>query len=218
MQLPNSAYLDNPNLIIINREQMITEELNFEKFSVGGEALNTTVLDAISHFLSDSHINGYHITLVSGYRSLSYQKELFRHSISDKIKAGYGYGEAKKITLAYSQLAGASEHHTGLALDLIDTEYLDQRKDLYADVDQLASQQWLINHANNYGFVLRYPRDKEVNTGINYEPWHFRFVGVENAEYMAKYNLSLEEYVNKIKQNQRLKLWIRTQYNQSERL
>lgn len=218
MQLPNSAYLDNPNLIIVNCSQMVEEELLFEKFSVGGETLNTSLLDAMSRLLSDSEMNGYHITLVSGYRSISYQKQLFSHSVSDKVKLGYSYEEAKKMVLAYSQMAGASEHHTGLAVDLIDSEYLNQRKDLYDDVDQLPSQQWLMDHASAYGFVLRYPKDKVSSTRINYEPWHFRFVGLENAEYMSNHHLSLEEYVNQIKQNQRLNLWIHTQYNNQERL
>ena len=64
------------------------------------------------------------------------------------------------MTLSYSQMPGSSEHHTGLAVDIIDTAFLNDRQDLYDDVDQLISQQWLINHAVDYGFILRYPKTK----------------------------------------------------------
>lgn len=162
---------------------------------------------------SEAEKNGFRFTLVSGYRSIAYQKNLFDQSVQRHRDAGYSLEQAQNMTLSYSQMPGSSEHHTGLAVDIIDTAFLNDRQDLYDDVDQLISQQWLINHAVDYGFILRYPKTKVNWTGINYEPWHFRFVGQENAIYMTKNGLSLEEYIEDLTTNSKSHLWFRTQYN-----
>lgn len=213
MNFPNSGALDNPNLIVVNQQHPIQEELKFERFLIGKETINTSIVDSLSRLFSEAEKNGFRFTLVSGYRSIAYQKSLFDQSVQRHRDAGYSLEQEQNMTLAYSQLPGSSEHHTGLAVDIIDTAFLNDRQDLYDDVDQLISQQWLINHAVDYGFILRYPKAKVNWTGINYEPWHFRFVGQENAVYMTKNGLSLEEYIERLTTNSKLNLWFRTQYN-----
>jgi len=213
MNFPNSGALDNPNLIVVNQQHPIQEELKFERFLIGKETINTSIVDSLSRLFSEAEKNGFRFTLVSGYRSIAYQKSLFDQSVQRHRDAGYSLEQAQNMTLAYSQLPGSSEHHTGLAVDIIDTAFLNDRQDLYDDVDQLISQQWLINHAVDYGFILRYPKAKVNWTGINYEPWHFRFVGQENAVYMTKNRLSLEEYIERLTTNSKSHLWFRTQYN-----
>ena len=213
MNFPNSGALDNPNLIVVNQQHPIQEELKFERFLIGKETINTSIVDSLSRLFSEAEKNGFRFTLVSGYRSIAYQKSLFDQSVQRHHNAGYSLEQAQNMTLAYSQLPGSSEHHTGLAVDIIDTAFLNDRQDLYDDVDQLISQQWLINHAVDYGFILRYPKTKVNWTGINYEPWHFRFVGQENAIYMTKNGLSLEEYIEDLTTNSKSHLWFRTQYN-----
>lgn len=213
MNFPNSGALDNPNLIVVNQQHPIQEELKFERFLIGKETINTSIVDSLSRLFSEAEKNGFRFTLVSGYRSIAYQKNLFDQSVQRHRDAGYSLEQAQNMTLAYSQLPGSSEHHTGLAVDIIDTAFLNDRQDLYDDVDQLISQQWLINHAVDYGFILRYPKAKVSWTGINYEPWHFRFVGQENAVYMTKNGLSLEEYIECLTTNSKSHLWFRTQYN-----
>lgn len=213
MNFPNSGALDNPNLIVVNQQHPIQEELKFERFLIGKETINTSIVDSLSRLFSEAEKNGFRFTLVSGYRSIAYQKSLFDQSVQRHRDAGYSLEQAQNMTLAYSQLPGSSEHHTGLAVDIIDTAFLNDRQDLYDDVDQLISQQWLINHAVDYGFILRYPKTKVNWTGINYEPWHFRYVGQENAVYMTKNGLSLEEYIERLTTNSKSYLWFRTQYN-----
>lgn len=213
MNFPNSGVLDNPNLIIVNQQHPIQKELKFERFLIGKETINTSIINSLSRLFSEAEKNGFRFTLVSGYRSIAYQKNLFDQSVQRHRDAGYSLEQAQNMTLSYSQMPGSSEHHTGLAVDIIDTAFLNDRQDLYDDVDQLISQQWLINHAVDYGFILRYPKTKVNWTGINYEPWHFRFVGQENAIYMTKNGLSLEEYIEDLTTNSKLHLWFRTQYN-----
>lgn len=213
MNFPNSGVLDNPNLIVVNQQHPIQKELKFERFLIGKETINTSIINSLSRLFSEAEKNGFRFTLVSGYRSIAYQKNLFDQSVQRHRDAGYSLEQAQNMTLAYSQMPGASEHHTGLAVDIIDTAFLNDRQDLYDDVDQLISQQWLINHVVDYGFILRYPKTKVNWTGINYEPWHFRFVGQENAVYMTKNGLSLEEYIEDLKTNSKSHLWFRTQYN-----
>lgn len=213
MNFPNSGALDNPNLIVVNQQHPIQEELKFERFLIGKETINTSIVDSLSRLFSEAEKNGFRFTLVSGYRSIAYQKSQFDQSVQRHRDAGYSLEQAQNMTLAYSQLPGSSEHHTGLAVDIIDTAFLNDRQDLYDDVDQLISQQWLINHAVDYGFILRYPKTKVNWTGINYEPWHFRYVGQENAVYMTKNGLSLEEYIERLATNSKSHLWFRTQYN-----
>ena len=213
MNFPNSGALDNPNLIVVNQQHPIQEELAFERFLIGKETINTSIVDSLSRLFSEAEKNGFRFTLVSGYRSIAYQKNLFDQSVQRHRDAGYSLEQAQNMTLSYSQMPGSSEHHTGLAVDIIDTAFLNDRQDLYDDVDQLISQQWLINHAVDYGFILRYPKTKVNWTGINYEPWHFRFVGQENAIYMTKNGLSLEEYIEDLTTNSKSHLWFRTQYN-----
>lgn len=213
MNFPNSGVLDNPNLIIVNQQHPIQKELKFERFLIGKETINTSIINSLSRLFSEAEKNGFRFTLVSGYRSIAYQKNLFDQSVQRHRDAGYSLEQAQNMTLSYSQMPGSSEHHTGLAVDIIDTAFLNDRQDLYDDVDQLISQQWLINHAVDYGFILRYPKTKVNWTGINYEPWHFRFVGQENAIYMTKSGLSLEEYIEDLTTNSKSHLWFRTQYN-----
>lgn len=213
MNFPNSGVLDNPNLIIVNQQHPIQKELKFERFLIGKETINTSIINSLSRLFSEAEKNGFRFTLVSGCRSIAYQKNLFDQSVQRHRDAGYSLEQAQNMTLSYSQMPGSSEHHTGLAVDIIDTAFLNDRQDLYDDVDQLISQQWLINHAVDYGFILRYPKTKVNWTGINYEPWHFRFVGQENAIYMTKNGLSLEEYIEDLTTNSKSHLWFRTQYN-----
>lgn len=213
MNFPNSGVLDNPNLIIVNQQHPIQKELKFERFLIGKETINTSIINSLSRLFSEAEKNGFRFTLVSGYRSIAYQKNLFDQSVQRHRDAGYSLEQAQNMTLSYSQMPGSSEHHTGLAVDIIDTAFLNDRQDLYDDVDQLISQQWLIDHAVDYGFILRYPKTKVNWTGINYEPWHFRFVGQENAIYMTKNGLSLEEYIEDLTTNSKSHLWFRTQYN-----
>jgi D-alanyl-D-alanine carboxypeptidase len=87
-----------------------------------------------------------------------------------------------------------------LAVDIVDSNWLETGKGLIPEYDTQPSQHWLIDNMTDYGFILRFPKGKEAETGIEYESWHFRYVGTENAKYLEKYDLSLEEYIQLLKE------------------
>ena len=130
--------------------------------------------------------NHIFLTAVSGYRSYFRQKEIYDQSL---LKNG------KLYTKKYIGKPGQSEHQTGLAIDLSTPSINNVLEDNLIDT---AEGIWLNNHSYNFGFIIRYPLGKESITGYNYEPWHFRFVGLYAAKKIYKRKITLEEYLNLI--------------------
>lgn len=122
----------------------------------------------------------------STYRSVKRQKELFDESVQKYLKQGKSEEEAEKLTLEYINKPGGSDHNLGLAVDF---NYVDN------SFAKTSEYKWLLKNAENYGFILRYPEDKEDKTKIAYESWHWRYVGEEHAKRMNELNMCLEEYV-----------------------
>lgn len=137
--------------------------------------------------------DGMAIIPLSGYRTYQEQLDIYEYNIKLHIAEGMSEEAAREYTLRFVALPGTSEHQYGRSIDVtIDgtTNHSFQKTD---------QGKWLIEHAHEFGFVLRYPEDKEDITGIAYEPWHLRYVGLETADYMHKYDLCLEEYVSYVK-------------------
>lgn len=131
---------------------------------------------------------GFNIIIDSGYRSFLYQQKIFDKEVEDK-----GIDEAKNLVA----LPGSSEHQSGLAFDIA---YLNDG--IYDDnvIEEDKEVKWMLENAYKFGFILRYPKGKEKITRFNFEPWHYRFVGVGLATILNNYNLTLEEYhINKNK-------------------
>ena len=124
-------------------------------------------------------IDGYNIIAVSTYRPYEYQEKIYNDYV---IKKGKYYADLA------SARAGYSEHQTGLAVDVADLS-LD-----YDNFEKTKEFKWIKNNAHKYGFILRYPKAKFHITGFKYEPWHYRYVGVNIATYIYKNNITLEEY------------------------
>lgn len=116
---------------------------------------------------------------------------MFENKIKDFIGQGYTRKEAKKKAGTVVALPGTSEHEIGLAVDIVDVKY----QLLEENQEKTETQKWLMKNCWKYGFILRYPKDKQKITGVIYEPWHYRFVGKENAKMIMKNNLCLEEYL-----------------------
>ena len=112
--------------------------------------------------------------------------------------------EALDRTKDYLTEPGHSEHHTGLALDIVDEEWIVAGNGLIPEYDTQASQQWMMETMTDYGFILRYPAKKEEITDIQYESWHFRYVGEENAHYIVEHDLVLEEYIERLEMREEL--------------
>jgi zinc D-Ala-D-Ala carboxypeptidase len=133
------------------------------------------------------------IWISSGYRSPEKQDVLFNQEIQTYYKTGLDYSSSVSKAEKSVARAGYSEHNTGLALDF---------NGVLDNFDTDPAFQWLQKHAQEYGFILRYPKDKQELTKIKYEPWHYRYVGVDNAKKMKELGMCLEEYINYLKENQ----------------
>jgi len=158
-------------------------EGNFHQFKDASlkPMLRSDIKEYVDKLINDAQGLGLPIIVDSGYRSYNYQQVVLDALIKEKGD------EAFKLVA----LPGASEHQTGLAIDFAYYEngiYNDDVKE--NDKEAI----WLKNNAWKYGFILRYPKGKENVTGYNFEPWHFRFVGLKLAKYLFKNDLTLEEY------------------------
>lgn len=129
------------------------------------------------------------VNIVAGYRTKDYQQKLYDNAVTTKGKA---HAES------YIALPGHSEHHTGLAVDL-DTYYADTGAS--GDFDGRGKYAWVEEHAWQFGFTRRYPENKVHFTGIAYEPWHFRYVGIPHAYAMKQNDQCLEEYLEFLREH-----------------
>lgn len=179
-------------LILVNRDH-ITAELNPELATVGNIQVDARIADAVEQFLVAAQALDSAEHLISGYRSVAYQEQVYEGYVQQEMATGLSREEAEKKVQTYSQPAGASEHQTGLAIDMSTVDSLNQSDPaLVEKVKALAPQ---------YGFVLRFSDTTQDETGIGYEDWHYRYVGKESAAYMTEHNLSLEAYLDLLKEN-----------------
>lgn len=136
-------------------------------------------------------MDGINLTMVSAFRDIDLQTRNFNNKKNYYINNGMSEADAYAKTATIIAVPGTSEHHTRLALDILSTEY----SSLTADFDKTAAYKWLTEHCTEYGFILRYAKDKTDVTKIIYEPWHYRFVGIENAKKITASGLCYEEYL-----------------------
>ncbi len=130
--------------------------------------------------------DGVELVPISGYRSVERQTRNFENKIQKYIDDGYGEIEATQMAATIILPPGTSEHNAGLAMDICS---------LYESFENTEEFEWLSENAADYGFILRYPKDKQDITKIIYEPWHWRYVGVEAAKEMKASGECLEEYL-----------------------
>ncbi|MCR4594591.1 MAG: M15 family metallopeptidase [Clostridiales bacterium] len=134
---------------------------------------------------------GVPLNLVSAYRSISLQDRLFTRSVNTYLGQGYSKEQAIKKANYSRTFTGTSEHNIGLGFDILQSG----NYTLSESFDQTAQFKWLQEHAADYGFILRYPKDKVDVTEIMYEPWHYRYVGVKAAHEIKSKGICFEEYI-----------------------
>lgn len=137
---------------------------------------------ALERMYTDAKKQGLHLVINSAYRSYKEQQKIYKQYFRM-----YDENTASKLVA----IPGCSEHQLGLSVDLTSQSVLDETYSFFGDTPEY---QWVINHAHEYGFILRYPKDKTNITGTTNEPWHFRYVGKDAAKEMYEKNLTLEEY------------------------
>ena len=176
------------NLVLINRDNKLAE-LNPQLVDVEEIKVDSRIAEQTKQFLVAARAIAPEESLISGYRSVEEQTEIYNERVAQLEATGLPHEEAERQAQTQVQVPGASEHQTGLAIDMSAPN---------GQPEEVAQQ--IIALAPQYGFVLRYPEGKNAITGVDYENWHFRYVGVENAQYMAKHQLVLEEYIQKLKE------------------
>lgn len=192
---------DDPELVLVGPDYPISqEEIDQIPMIVteNGYIMAEIIQPSYQAWMGEASQLGYQFSLVSAYRSIAHQAELFENSLQSNLAEFSDEDLALAETKRFLTEPGHSEHHTGLALDIADAAFMSYHGNLWQEMDQLESQQWLIETAPKHGFILRYPAGKEAITKIGYEPWHFRYVGPEVAQYMTENNLTLEEFLEEL--------------------
>ncbi len=182
--------LDHPLDLKYVPENLVVSEYT-RKDGRDGQKLVNTAAKALEALMKEAAANGItDVTITSAYRSASYQKSLFNSYVEKEMNKNSSLTreQAEQIVLTYSMKPGCSEHQTGLCCDMHNLSSAQQK------FGSTKAGKWLAENCWRFGFILRYPADKEDITGVEWEPWHFRFVGREAATQMHELNMCLEEY------------------------
>ena len=177
--------------ILVNAKNPIPDDWTVDLVQLrNGHQIDRRAYDSLQKMMDDARVKGWNPLICSSYRTTAYQQKLFDNRVERMINQGMSEKEAIKDTEKWIAIAGTSEHETGLAVDIVTLENQN------LDSSQLDSecQKWLMAHCYDYGFILRYPKDKKEITGIDFEPWHYRYVGYDIAQYIKKNGICLEEY------------------------
>lgn len=175
------------NILLVNRWNPLPDDYEPENLVLAdcGRYMTPEAAEAVDRMIADCRAAGLHPMVRSSYRTIAEQQQL----LNNKVKE-YGYDQAIQIVA----IPGTSEHHTGLAIDISDSGYTL----LNRQQGQTAVSKWLNEHCWDYGFIVRYPDDTTDITGIIYESWHYRYVGMELAQEMKENGLCLEEYLDQL--------------------
>ena len=156
---------------------------------------DSRAVDSLNRMLEDADGAGYKTHVVSAYRSVSYQQGLFERKTDKYLAEGMTQEQAEQKAGTWVARPGASEHNLGLAVDIVSGDWYTYNNDLTAEFENTELFGWLEENAHKYGFILRYPEGKTEITGIEYEPWHYRYVGTEHATAITEQGICLEEYL-----------------------
>lgn len=185
------------NLLLVNKTHRLAENLEMETKQIFSEEVDARIYDSLVQMLEDGERDSDRQFLVcSGYRSVDFQQTLFDNKIAE-IQAEhpeYTYEEAYIEASTIVAIPGASEHNTGLTVDICAMDF----QMLIEEYEETDEAKWLKENCYKYGFILRYPKGKEDITQIIYEPWHFRYVGVEAATEIMTQGITLEEYLGEV--------------------
>ncbi|MCI8554590.1 MAG: M15 family metallopeptidase [Clostridiales bacterium] len=157
--------------------------------SINGQRIDSRIEQATRDLLAAGA--AYDIRVVSGYRPKAKQAELYEREVRKWQNTGLSEADARRKAATIVKQPGHSEHNLGLAMDLGGNG----NYSLNEDFESTPAFRWLKEHCAEYGFILRFPKDKESITGVIYEPWHYRYVGKEAARSIMDRGITLEEYL-----------------------
>lgn len=186
---------DDWQLVLVNKQHPVPEDYSFTLGTITGNMkCDVRIIDDLMAMMQAARNDGVDLMICSPYRDYNRQTVLFNRKIDYYMDRGYSYVEAYKIASMSVTVPGASEHQIGLALDIVSNTYTA----LDSGFGETEAGIWLKEHGYEYGFILRYPLGKEYITGIQYEPWHFRYVGKQAATQIMKSGITLEEFLEEL--------------------
>ena len=179
---------ENWHLTLVNSGYRIPDSYSPDLVYVcgSGERLDRKVAEHYEKMYDAALKDGVTLTPCSGYRSYETQERNYNRKIDFYVGQGYSYDDAKIKAATIIMPPGSSEHNLGYAMDIVCVD------EWFEDTDEF---KWLQENAADYGFIMRYPEDKQDITKVIYEPWHWRYVGVETAKELKESGLVLEEYM-----------------------
>lgn len=188
----NTVDKDDWRLILVNKQNPVPEDYDANLTNINASQMaDERIIDDIYNLLDAAQRDGVNLMICSAYRSYDRQTTLFNNKMNKLMNQGMSYMEAYAVGSMSVTVPGTSEHQLGLALDILTSSYIEM-DDGFGDTE---AGIWLAQNAPDYGFILRYPKEKEEITGIIYEPWHFRYVGTEYAREITDLGVCLEEYL-----------------------
>lgn len=180
-------------LVLVNKEHPLSEDYNVKMKTLenSDKVVAEMIIQDLQDMLADGTKEGLRFCIASAYRSSERQQEILDADIRKLTDKGMTHEEAYEQATRTVMPAGYSEHETGLAVDIValSNQLLDDSQ------ENTPETQWLQENCDQYGFILRYPKGKTDITGIDYESWHYRYVGKEAAAYIKKHDLTFEEYL-----------------------
>ncbi|MDO4323548.1 MAG: M15 family metallopeptidase [Lachnospiraceae bacterium] len=181
-------------LTLVNKEHALPEDYEIQLYWLQNKscAVSVDMYDALRDMLTEGSADGREFVVASGYRDAAYQQQLLDEDIEASMaQEGLTWQQAYEKETRETMPPGYSEHETGLAVDIVSLNYqiLDELQ------EDTPENQWLQENCSKYGFILRYPKGKEDITGIDYESWHFRYVGKAAAKEITSRGITLEEYL-----------------------
>jgi zinc D-Ala-D-Ala carboxypeptidase len=194
-QLYGSIHTGDWRLVLVNASHPLPDGFQDQTSALkNGLQFDSRAIDDLRNMIRDGSSQGLSFIICSAYRSTKKQKELFDQQVAVEEDKGLSYDQAVETTKTKVALPGTSEHNLGLAVDIVALSYqkLDEG---YTDTPEC---KWLQNNCWKYGFIQRYPQNKSSITKIIFEPWHYRYVGVEAATEISQTGICLEEYLHQV--------------------
>ena len=173
------------NLIVVNRWNKMPEDYSVTLTELSnGEKVDNRIYPYLQEMFDAMRNEGIYPIVREGYRTAEYQQETFDEKVQAYMNEGYSRERAERTAKEWVATPGTSEHQIGIAVDINADKTKSTNEEVYT---------WLAENAHNYGFILRYPQGNI--TGTSYEPWHFRYVGIEHAQIIYEEHICLEEYL-----------------------
>lgn len=189
-----SEKIQTEHILLVNKDHPLDDSYkpNLSHMNNYGVDVDSSIYQPLNDMLEAGEKEGLTFWIASAYRSTDRQRELLDEDIEALVNRGYSYSEAYEEVVRETMPVGCSEHATGLAVDIVAKDYqiLDEKQ---GRTDEI---KWLQKNCSQYGFILRYPEGKEDITKVDYESWHFRYVGVDAAEAIMSQGITLEEYLD----------------------